>query len=333
MRALDLFSGACGGWSLGFHRVGIETVAACEADEWRQRQFARNFPRARLYDDVRTLTAARLFEDRIWPIDIVCGSPPCQDASTANTKGRGIDGERTGLYLEAVRLVAEIGPRWFAFENVPGIRNRGIDRVLDGLEQAGYACWPLVVGAHDLGAPHIRQRSWVIGADAATVQRLAQPWDQPIGNSECSSTDTESRGRGTGLCEDRQIGDRSVIGDSAFVASDADGERCEGRQQGPQKSGRQLRQPELSKTGTSSVPSGEQVGTTRQSLEGAIAQRVGAIAETWNGGIAGRFGVDDGLPKGMARPLLAAYGDAVVPQIAEIIGRAIMATEPARSAA
>lgn len=52
-------------------------------------------------------------------------APPCQDASTANTRGRGIDGERIGLYLEAVRLVRECRPGWAAFENVPGIRNSG----------------------------------------------------------------------------------------------------------------------------------------------------------------------------------------------------------------
>lgn len=275
MNVLDLFSGACGGWSLGFERAGFVTIAACEIDPWRRAQFARNFPGAKLYDDIRSVTAQRLRADGIGTIDVVCGSPPCQDASVANTRGKGVDGERTGLYFEAIRIVREIRPSWCAFENVPGIRNRGVDRVLGELEAAGYAAWPLVVGALDLGAPHIRKRSWVVCADAKTVQRLALPWGEPDGNS-------------------------------ARAAALADGE---------EQSGEPI--------------DGEMEGymdniAPDPPLERAITERLGPIAQNWNGGIAGRLGMDDGLPRGMARPLLAAYGDAVLPQITEIIGRAIM---------
>ena len=166
---LDLFSGACGGWSLGLHRAGFETVAACEFDPWRRAVFAQNFPGVKLYDDVRSLTADRIVCDLGYFPDCVVGSPPCQDASAANTKGRGVDGERTGLYFEAVRIVREGRPRWCAFENVVGIRNRGIDRVLDALEALGYAFEPTVVGASDVGANHERKRSWVLAFDPAQV--------------------------------------------------------------------------------------------------------------------------------------------------------------------
>jgi site-specific DNA-cytosine methylase len=274
---LDLFCGACGGWSLGLHRAGFATVAACEIDPWRRNRFARNFPEARLYDDVRELTAARLRADGVFPALIV-GSPPCQDASTANAAGRGVDGERTGLFFEAVRLVAECRPRWAAFENVPGIRRRGIDRVLGALEEAGYACWPLVVGALDLGAPHPRKRGWFVAADAATVQRLAQPWGEP------------DRGAL-----------RAEAGLIALDAGDADGARLAQRE-GERGDAREERPPAL--------------------------RAIGEAWHRWNGGAA-RFGrMDDGLPKGMARPALAAFGDAVMPQIPEIIGRAILAAEP-----
>ena len=83
---LDLFSGACGGWSLGLHRAGFETVAACEFDPWRRAVFAQNFPGVKLYDDVRSLTADRIVSDLGYFPDCVVGSPPCQDASAANTK-------------------------------------------------------------------------------------------------------------------------------------------------------------------------------------------------------------------------------------------------------
>ena len=142
MRVLDLFSGAAGGWSLGLHRAGFVTIAACEIVEWRRILYSENFPHVRLYDDIRTLTAARLVSDLGFLPDIIVGSPPCQDISSANTKGKGIEGERSGLYLEAVRLVGDCRPRWFAFENSPNLRTRGADRLLAELDALGYACEP-----------------------------------------------------------------------------------------------------------------------------------------------------------------------------------------------
>ncbi|OZB19393.1 MAG: DNA methyltransferase [Hyphomonas sp. 34-62-18] len=165
MRALDLFSAAAGGWSLGLHRAGFITVAACEIVEWRRILYAENNPHVRLYEDVCALTAARLVSDLGFLPDIIVGSPPCQDISSANTKGKGIEGERSGLYLEAVRLVGDCRPRWFAFENSANLRTRGADRLLDALEALGYACEPCVVGAGDVGANHVRKRSWLIGYD------------------------------------------------------------------------------------------------------------------------------------------------------------------------
>ncbi len=174
-RALDLFSGV-GGWSLGMHRHGITTVAACEQDAWKRRHYARHFPAVRIYPDVCALTAEQLAHDGIIfrpnarapyaGIDIIVGSPPCTDISTANTSGLGVDGPESRLYFEAIRLVREIGPRWVAFENSANLRNRGADRVLAEMEAAGYAIWPLVVGAGHAGAPHRRLRSWLVGCRA-----------------------------------------------------------------------------------------------------------------------------------------------------------------------
>ena len=171
MRVLDLFCGAAGGWSLGLHRAGFKTVAACEIDPARRAAFAHNNPGVLMYDDVRQLTAARLLRDLGYLPDVIAGSPPCQDASTANHKGRGIDGERTGLFRDFVRIVGEVRPRWVAAENVPGIRTRGADWVLDALEAEGYACWPLVVGAVHAGAPHPRGRVWFIAANTDEIGR------------------------------------------------------------------------------------------------------------------------------------------------------------------
>lgn len=170
MRAvLDLFSAAAGGWSLGMHRAGFTTIAACEVEAWRRALYSENNPSVKVYDDVRTLTANRLLADLGRLPSIVVGSPPCQDISSANTKGKGVEGERSGLYFEAIRIIGECRPRWFALENSANLRTRGADAVIAALEAIGYACWPVVVRAGDVGANHERPRCWLIGCDLAQV--------------------------------------------------------------------------------------------------------------------------------------------------------------------
>ena len=153
---LDLFSGI-GGFSLGLHWAGMRTVAFCEAAPFARRVLARHWPGVPVYRDIRTLSAARLRADGVPRPRLLCGGFPCQDISLAG-RGLGIEGGRSGLWSHMARLVAECRPDWVVPEkrnlgNVPGLRGRGADRVLADLEAAGYACWPLVVGAVHAGAP------------------------------------------------------------------------------------------------------------------------------------------------------------------------------------
>ena len=162
---LDLFSGI-GGFSLGLHWAGLQTVAFCEADPFARQILARHWPGVPIYPDIRTLDAARLHADGVPRPWLVCGGFPCQDSSLAG-RGGGIEGARTGLWSHMARLVAELRPRWVVAENVPGLRGRGADRVLCDLEAAGYAGWPLVVGAVHAGAPHRRSRVWLVAQAVA----------------------------------------------------------------------------------------------------------------------------------------------------------------------
>lgn len=172
---VDLFSGAAGGWSLGAHRAGFRTTAACEIDPWRRATYQNNNPEVRIYDDIRTFTAKQLVRDFGRLPDCIFGSPPCQDASAANSKGKGIDGDQTGLFFEAIRIVDECRPRWCAFENSPFLRTRGYDRIADRLEAIGYSSEPFVVAASDLGAPHGRKRVWIIASDASQTEPVGWP--------------------------------------------------------------------------------------------------------------------------------------------------------------
>lgn len=286
---LDLFCGAAGGWSLGLHRAGFTTVAACEIDPWRRAVFAQNNPGAIMYDDIQKLTADRLFSDLGYFPDIICGSPPCQDASVANTKGRGVDGERTGLFFDAVRLVREVRPRWVLFENVPGLRTRGYDRVQDALEEAGYTVWPLVVGAVHAGAPHLRKRVWII------ARRIAADADE---------TGQEGGQLEPGLREAKISGNRC-----ALLEAFPDGPLADtGGAEATRRDGNLWR-----------------FGGDEKSEGGWLD-----AWPDWNGGAPDISRMDDGLPqalasrRGVARAIIGAYGDAVVPQITEAIGRSIM---------
>lgn len=87
---------------------------------------------------------------------------PCQDISVAG-KGAGLEGSRSGMFFEAVRLIDGARPTWLLAENVPALRNRGANRVLAELEGIGYTVLdPIVVGADDIGAPHRRKRVWIV---------------------------------------------------------------------------------------------------------------------------------------------------------------------------
>ena len=159
MNVLDLFSGI-GGFSLGLERAGMRTVAFCEIDPYCRAVLRKHWPDIPQYDDIRTLTAERLRADGI-AVDLICGGFPCQDISTAG-KGAGIRGERSGLWSEYARIIGEVRPRYAIVENVTAILSRGLDVVLGDLATLGYdAEWHCIPASY-IGAPHIRDRCWII---------------------------------------------------------------------------------------------------------------------------------------------------------------------------
>ncbi len=161
MRELALFAGGGGGiW--GSLLLGHTTVCAVEIVEANrrillQRQLDGMFPRFPIWDDVRS------FNGHEWrgKVDIVSGGFPCQDISCAG-KGAGIDGERSGLWSEMARIIGEVRPRYAFVENSPMIVTRGLDRVLCDLAAMGLDAEWGVVSAADVGAPHLRERIWIL---------------------------------------------------------------------------------------------------------------------------------------------------------------------------
>ena len=160
LRVLDLFSGI-GGFSLGLERTGgFETVAFCEIEEFPRRVLAKHWPEVPCYHDVRNLTANVLERDGI-SVDVICGGFPCQDISSAGSKV-GIKGRRSGLWVEYARIIGELRPRYILVENVAALLSRGLGDVLGDLASLGYDAEWSCISASDVGAPHGRDRLWLV---------------------------------------------------------------------------------------------------------------------------------------------------------------------------
>lgn len=182
LKVLDLFAGI-GGFSLGLERTGgFETVAFCEIEKFPQRVLAQHWPEVPIYDDVRELTAARLAADGIAP-NVITGGFPCQDISVAG-KQAGINEEtRSGLWSECARLVGEIRPEYALFENVSNLlsgpsekRGGWFSRILCDLAALGYDAEWHGISASCIGAPHYRDRAWIL-AYPKQVQRVCAIFD------------------------------------------------------------------------------------------------------------------------------------------------------------
>jgi DNA (cytosine-5)-methyltransferase 1 len=167
LRVLDLFSGI-GGFSLGLERTGgFETVAFCEIEPFCRRVLAKHWPNVRQYEDVRTLTADTLARDGI-AVDVITGGFPCQDLSIAG-KQAGIDADRSGLWSDIIRLVRDLRPQVVIVENVSNLLagpserpGAWFGRVLGDLAECGYDAEWENIPASTLGAPHRRERVWIV---------------------------------------------------------------------------------------------------------------------------------------------------------------------------
>lgn len=276
LRVLDLFSGI-GGFSLGLERTGgFETVAFCEIEPYARAVLRKQWPTVPCYDDVRSLTAKRLSADGI-DADVICGGFPCQDISTAG-KGGGIDAERSGLWREYHRLIGEIRPRYAIVENVAALTFRGLLRVLGDLAQIRYDAEWHCIPACAVGAPHERDRVWIVAHTASERCRKAREHSERSEEWSC----------GCGA-----LSNPYANGDGLETHSD--------------------------KAPICGAPIYREL-SRRLSEVGYAGQWHG----TWPLGTR-PLGMDDGLPADVER--IRALGNAVVPQVVQTIGEAILEAE------
>jgi DNA (cytosine-5)-methyltransferase 1 len=134
--------------------------------------------RAPIWDDVTTLRG-----EMLPPIGIIFGGFPCQDLSVAG-RGKGLAGERSGLFFEIIRLVKEIKPAFVFLENVPAIRTRGLSEVVNAFTEIGYDCRWTCLSAGDVGAPHKRERWFLLASSNSERKRLVQRTGQALRSEE-----------------------------------------------------------------------------------------------------------------------------------------------------
>jgi len=175
----SLFSGI-GGLDLGVEAAlpGAHTLWQVEKDDYCRRVLAKHWPDAERFDDVTTVGK----EELSCPT-IVMGGWPCQDASVANTNGRGLEGEKTGLWWQFARILRDCLPRYVIAENVANINRRGLEKVIVSLAESGYMrCQWDIVSAAAVGAAHGRDRCFIIAVR-----------DRGIPNPDCSGQQKQRR--------------------------------------------------------------------------------------------------------------------------------------------
>jgi len=161
MKFGSLFSGI-GGFDLGFEQAGMQCAWQCEIDKHARSVLATHWPGVPCIEDVRDVR-----RDTVAAVDLICGGFPCQDLSVAG-KRAGLAGERSGLWFEFHRVLADLRPQWVVVENVPGLlsSHRGADFaiVLRGLVELRYGVSWRILDAQYFGVAQRRRRVFIVGS-------------------------------------------------------------------------------------------------------------------------------------------------------------------------
>jgi DNA (cytosine-5)-methyltransferase 1 len=304
MKFGSLFAGI-GGFDLGLERAGMECAWQVEIDDFCNRVLEKHWPDVRRHRDVREVG-----KHNLKPVDLICGGFPCQPFSVAG-KRAGKEDDRH-LWPEMFRIIQELKPHWVIGENVGGFINMGLDESISDLEGEGYEVQAFVIPACAVNAPHRRDRVWIVA-------------------------NSISRGCGTGR---ERMGVEAVCrgGENDTLQT------SESNSHGPNPSCELSYGSERTRTGGAEhtdgggVDSGTKHATaSRQRRDGRKILRItepeglnlyggpSQWNENWIEVAARLCRVDDGVSERVDR--LKSLGNAVVPKIVEIIGRAIMNIE------
>lgn len=292
----SLFAGI-GGVDLGFERCGMVCKWQVEIDEYATGILEKHWPHVHRERDI-----CECGKHNLEPVDIIAGGFPCQDISYAG-KGAGLDGERSGLFFEAVRVVRELRPRAVVLENVAGLLTRGLDRVLGTLAEIGFDAEWHCIPAAAVGAPHIRERVFIL---AYRNGESTGPVNAKVAElSGGNVADAKGDRRQQRESYQRRGGER------AETRQERGPRRCGSACSNANSFGRHQMEPEDKRgaAGQTSVsPPDFRTRRIRPSDWWATEPDVGRVAY--------------GVPNRVDR--LRGLGNAIVPQVAEVVGRMVI---------
>lgn len=297
MRVGSLFSGI-GGLDLGLERAGMEIAWQVESDPFCQDVLQRHWPGVRKFGDIREIGAHELD-----PVDLVCGGFPCQPVSCAGRR-KGAEDKRW-LWPEFHTIICRLEPRWVLAENVPGLLSANNGRLFGGilkdLAASRYDATWQVLSAAAFGAPHLRRRLFLVAYSHCKLL-----WQQP---GRCRG----QSGQGPALPGDD--GKTGVIADPQSIGCQWSGSAWGGWPG--------------SQNGYSPTNTMRQ-GLAEWQEKGFFGSLPAIERLEWGNPPAAVHRVDDGIPRRLdpdRRKRIRALGNAVVPQVAEWIGRQILAAE------
>jgi DNA (cytosine-5)-methyltransferase 1 len=178
VRIGSLFSGI-GGLELGLERAGVGSVTwQVEINDYCRKVLARHWPNVTRHKDIKEVG-----KHNLTAVNLICGGFPCQDVSVAG-KGAGLSGERSGLWFEFLRVIQQLQPSWVVIENVSGGKRRWLPTVRHNLQDAGYQSTAIQISAFNVGAPHKRERVFVLATNSNRVDLWQQPGRQEWQNWE-----------------------------------------------------------------------------------------------------------------------------------------------------
>ena len=323
----SLFAGI-GGLDLGLERAGMVCKWQVEIEPFCQKVLAKHWPDVRRYEDVKECG-----KHNLETVDLICGGFPCQPHSVAG-KRRGAEDDRN-LWPEYLRIVTELRPNWVLGENVPGIiSNAYIDTVLSDLEGAGYACTAVGVPAIALNAPHRRQRIWIV---AHSSEERAWNIAGEIGaNSRGKSRrdeqalrqDNREDGTNRTYSTSCTAADMAHSGSARCNTEDWGGFVCHTNGDCESKVRQEQQQ---SRTECDGETAANILSEGKWDVESDMGRTSNGVSRRLDGDLTNWWadGWEDGVPRvadGIANRVarLKSLGNAVVPQVAEWIGRRIM---------
>lgn len=328
MKVLDLFSGI-GGFSLGLEAAGMGTVAFCEREPFCQAVLKKHWPDIPCHNDVTTLDGKQYNGT----IDVIAGGFPCQDISLAG-KGAGLAGERSGLWFEYLRIIKEAQPRYVIIENVSALRSRGLEEVLRSLAEIGYDAEWHCIPASSIGAPHRRDRVWIVGYPNNYGRHGSENGESLIEGSngdEAGANELVEPARSSGEWSPDDDSWLEWESNKGYAEPLANAQEPRGKQQAIEAdasaSGRKSRDGPIGSGQALAYPNGKRGRLWNEQRQDA--------EDAWQSSRRSQFGnwdvepdvgrVANGIPARTHR--LRSLGNSIVPQIAQIIGEAILKAE------